>query len=129
MLFLLLTLVSQVTTPPVIPVIPPNTAYRIAFEAEPDAILRWWCNGAIVRNFIAADLVKGPATAGGRIGYEATVPGQAAGVYSCQVSATKLIAVGAPELWPDAKSEAIPILVGAGPLTPISLKVIVTLIK
>jgi hypothetical protein len=124
----LLALVIQTTVPPVVPVLPPNTPYRIAFEAEPDVTLRWWCNNTIVRNFTAADLVKGAPTTDPFIAYEAAVPGLPAGVHSCLVSATRLLPGSTTEFWPEVKSDPISILVGSGPLTPIGVRVIVTIV-
>ena len=113
------------------PVIPPNTPFKIAFEAGPTDNFRWWCNGEIKKNFAEADLTKGAATPDGYLTYEATVPGLPAGLHTCLVSAWKVIE-GSPtgEAWPDAKGAPIPggVLVGVGPLTPINLRVIVTII-
>ena len=114
-------------TPPVVPVLPPATAFRLAFEAEADVTLRWWCGGVIVRNFTSADLLKGAPTTAPYIAYEAAVPGLPAGVHSCHLSATRLLPGSTTESWPEVKSEPITLLVGSGPLTPIGLKVIVTI--
>lgn len=124
MLILLLALAQ--TAPALTVVLPPDTPFRISFEGQPDADarFRWWCDGAIVKNFAPADLAKGAVTADGLVAYEGEVPGVARGAHSCLVSAwtSASEAMGAPE----AKSVAVPIVAGTLPVTPINLRVLVT---
>ena len=87
---LLLALASSAPQLPLSAVIPPNTAFRVAWDhpgANVDGF-RWRCDGTIVQNFTIAQLVvTPPATAGGLSTYTATVPGLTAGKHSCSVVA------------------------------------------
>ena len=101
----------------------PATPFPITWDqpVEPDGSaapsFRLWCDSAIVKNFSAAEITKGPPNADGTIPHSATAPGLAAGAHSCFVSAFNDVG--------ESKGTAIPITVGTAPATPLRLKIVV----
>lgn len=97
--------------------IPPNTAFVISFE-DSDMIVgfRWWCNGAIVKNFSDAEVTAGRVVGNPTV-ITVSVPGLPAGKHSCLVSAFNVIA--------EVKSDPVEIPVGNLPMKPANIKVIV----
>lgn len=102
--------------------IKPATPFVITWDQPPSddpLSFRLWCDGAIVKNYTAAELTKAAApNADGSTSYTATAPGLPSGSHSCLVSAFNPIA--------EAKSDAIPLLVGTAPATPIKLRIVVS---
>jgi hypothetical protein len=100
-----------------VPVITPNTGFRISFSAEPQNAFRWWCDNGIVKNFATADLAKGPTGTDGFAVIEADVPGLSAGQHVCFVSAFNDAG--------EARSTPITVFVGTLPKTPFDLRIVV----
>jgi hypothetical protein len=101
----------------------PATPFQITWD-QPAALntfapkYRWWCDGAIVKNFAASEVTAGPDNADGTTPQTATVPGLSAGTHSCLVSAFNDLG--------EAKSDAVPLTVGTAPATPLRLRIVVT---
>ena len=120
---LLLTLFLQAT---ITATVKPLTSFQVVFDhdAGGDSTIayRFWCDGAIVRNFLPGDLTKAATpNADGTVAITATVPGGlAVGTHSCWVSAFN----GTSE------SAGVPIplvaaVVSAAPKTPLHLRLVV----
>ena len=102
-------------------VVRPNTPFQV-FWVQPamDGTLqfRFWCDGAIAKNFASSDLQMAPLAADGSMAITATVAaGLPAGNHSCLVSAFNFIS--------EAKSDAIALPSGSAPSTPIQFRIIV----
>lgn len=94
--------------------IPPNTAFQIAFDDDDsDVNYRWWCDGAIIKNFSSAEITAGKSGTT----FTLSVPGMIAGKHSCLISAFNSLG--------ETKSDPIDVPIGNLPVKPNSLKIIV----
>ena len=106
----------------------PNTPFTIQWDQLLEGTLsmryRWWCNGVIVKNFAPVELTISPTLNDDRTQtITAPVPGLPVGSHACFVSAFDPAAV-----FPEMKGEAIPLVTGTGPTTPLRLRVLVTVL-
>jgi hypothetical protein len=116
-------------TPQLTVALRPQEPFTVGWQGYPTDQFRWWCDGAIVKNFTAAELTKGTTVLSPETEFveiSATVPGLPEGSHSCAVSSyTAFMELAGIA---DKKSVPIPLLVGNEARTPISLRVIVTVV-
>jgi hypothetical protein len=126
---LTLLLLSLLTSPQTLSVtVPANTPFDVSFKH--DGLLmpsfRWWCDGAIAKNFSASETQQpaGTPDAAGLFTYTVTVPGLAAGSHTCFVSAFN----------DQGEVKAVPITftvgggpqpVGKPPAVPVDIRIVV----
>lgn len=101
----------------------PNTPFTIQWEQVLEGNFtfryRFWCNGAIVKNFAMSEIKVDPAinpTDRTQV-ITTTAPGLPAGKHECLVSAFDEIE--------EKKSDSIPVVVSGGVTTPLRLKILV----
>lgn len=101
--------------------IPPNTAYKISFDAIEGDSFRLWCDGSILKNYTNAEITLGKATtknADGTYTFTVSAPGLTAGSHSCLVSAFNTLG--------EVKSEPITVPIGNLPMKPTNIKIVVS---
>ena len=103
-------------------IVKPATPFTLTWDAPvetPPPSFRLWVDGAIVKNWTAAEVTKAATpNADGTVAVTALAPGLAAGTHQVVVSAYNDVG--------ESKSTAIPITVGTAPATPLHLRVVVT---
>ena len=98
--------------------IPPNQAFTISFDDNETGVnFRWWCDGAISKNFTATELSTGKAVLNGITTYTVSVPGLAQGKHSCLISAFNDLG--------ETKSDPIDVPVGNIPMKPGNIRIVV----
>jgi hypothetical protein len=101
--------------------IPPGVPFKIEWKHDglemPE--FRWWCDGAIVKNFSLSETPSVLLPDGVTYLYTATVPGLALGTHPCFISAFN--GVG------EVKAAPVPLLVKVptAPSTPFDIRVVV----
>src|SRR5687767_5027765 len=114
-------------TPQLTVALRPQEAFQVGWQGYPTDSFRWWCDGAIVKNFTPEELTKGTTVLSPETEFveiSAAVPGLPEGTHSCAVSSyTAFMELAGIA---DKTSAPIPLLVGTESRTPIGLKVIVT---
>jgi hypothetical protein len=129
MILLLALLLGQTVTV----TLKPNTPFQIQWDhnGQDHAAFRLWCNGAILKNYAPAELVKSAtAQPDGTFTYTATAPGLPIGEHACFVSAYNLV----EETLGEAKGEPAVVTVATTtpsgnklPAVPVRFKILVTI--
>ena len=103
--------------------IPPNTPFEVTWKHDGLGMpmFRWWCNGAIVKNFSEGETMPVPLVtdATGHYTFTATVPGLPVGTHACFISAYN--GVG------EVKADPVPIVVAVPklPSMPFEIRVVI----
>lgn len=119
--FVLFGMAAVVLTQTVTVAIPPNTAYKISFDAIEGDSFRLWCDGSIVKNYTNSEINLGKAAAqntDGTYTFTVSAPGMVAGSHSCLVSAFNALG--------EVKSEPITVPIGNLPMKPTNIKIVVS---
>jgi hypothetical protein len=118
--------------------VPANTPFDVSFKH--DGLLmpsfRWWCDGAIAKNFTATE-TRQPTTdpdANGRYLYTVTAPGLAIGIHTCWFTAfndngeTKTLCTATVTtdcVTPITFTVGTPTPVGKPPAVPVDIRIVV----